>query len=102
MCSSRPLRMVPEGASFFLAPGRCEVGTGRDSDNRRWRLLARHRSYHATTDRPPATRRGLMNRTFGCVRLVYNTALEERSRAWVTEQRNVTYPDTSAGCTLTT
>src|SRR5690348_16844195 len=35
-------------------------------------------------------------RTFGCVRLVYNLALEERGRAWRDERRRVTYAETSA------
>ncbi|WUH99098.1 transposase [Spirillospora sp. NBC_00431] len=35
-------------------------------------------------------------RTFGCVRLVYNKALEERSRAYATEGRRVSYAQTSA------
>ncbi|WP_156056589.1 helix-turn-helix domain-containing protein, partial [Streptosporangium roseum] len=30
-------------------------------------------------------------RTFGCVRLVYNKALEERSRAYTREGRRVSY-----------
>ncbi|OLT29216.1 transposase, partial [Actinomadura sp. CNU-125] len=38
-------------------------------------------------------------RTFGCARLVYNRALEERTRAWYTEQRRMTYVDTSAALT---
>ncbi|EIV90800.1 RNA-guided endonuclease TnpB family protein [Frankia sp. QA3] len=37
-----------------------------------------------------------LNRTFGYVRLVYNKALEERTRAWYGEQRRVTYVETSA------
>jgi putative transposase len=37
-----------------------------------------------------------LSRTFGCVRLVYNRALEERTRAWCTEQRRVSYFQTSA------
>ncbi len=37
-----------------------------------------------------------LSRTFGCVRLVYNRALEARTTAWEQEQRRVTYPDTSA------
>ncbi len=28
-----------------------------------------------------------LNRTFGCVRKVYNLALEARTKAWYTEQR---------------
>jgi putative transposase len=35
-------------------------------------------------------------RTFGCARLVYNRALEERTRAWYQEQRRVSYVETSA------
>jgi putative transposase len=38
-------------------------------------------------------------RTFGCARLVYNRALEERTRAWYAEQRRMTYVDTSAALT---
>ncbi|MEV3961048.1 RNA-guided endonuclease TnpB family protein [Nocardia sp. NPDC050193] len=32
-------------------------------------------------------------RTFGCVRYVYNRALAERSRAWIQEQRRVSYAE---------
>lgn len=35
-----------------------------------------------------------LNRTFGCVRYVYNRALAERSRAWAQEQRRVTHAET--------
>ncbi|OIV38562.1 transposase [Mangrovactinospora gilvigrisea] len=38
-------------------------------------------------------------RTFGCVRLVYNKALEERTRAWRGEQRRMTYVQSSASLT---
>ncbi|MGI5165276.1 RNA-guided endonuclease InsQ/TnpB family protein [Spirillospora sp. CA-253888] len=37
-----------------------------------------------------------LSRPFGCVRLVYNRALEERTRAWRDEQRHVFYAETSA------
>ncbi|MFD9735582.1 RNA-guided endonuclease InsQ/TnpB family protein [Umezawaea sp. NPDC059074] len=37
-----------------------------------------------------------LSRTFGCVRLVYNRALEIRTTAWRREQRRVGYADTSA------
>jgi putative transposase len=37
-----------------------------------------------------------LSRTFGCVRMVYNRALEARTTAWNQEQRRVTYADTSA------
>lgn len=37
-----------------------------------------------------------LRRTFGCVRLVYNRALDERTRAWRAEQRRVSYAETSA------
>jgi putative transposase len=35
-------------------------------------------------------------RTFGCVRLVYNRALDARTTAWYTEQRRINYVQTSA------
>ena len=37
-----------------------------------------------------------LSRTFGCVRKVYNLALEARTAAWYQEQRRVNYSDTSA------
>ena len=37
-----------------------------------------------------------LSRTFGCVRLVYNKALEARSAAWLQEQRRVDYVESSA------
>jgi putative transposase len=37
-----------------------------------------------------------LSRTFGCVRLVYNKALDARGTAWRQQQRRVTYADTSA------
>jgi putative transposase len=36
----------------------------------------------------------LLNRTFGCVRYVWNRALAERSRAWTQERKRVTFADT--------
>jgi putative transposase len=44
---------------------------------------------------PSPVQADLLNRTFGCVRYVYNRALAERSRAWTQEQRRVTYVDTA-------
>jgi putative transposase len=38
-------------------------------------------------------------RTFGCVRLVYNKALEERTRAYQLEGRRVSYGESSAALT---
>ncbi|MEV0186690.1 transposase [Streptomyces sp. NPDC050625] len=40
-----------------------------------------------------------LSRTFGCVRLVYNKALEERTRAWYGEQRRIPYVQSSAALT---
>ncbi|MFF3966068.1 RNA-guided endonuclease InsQ/TnpB family protein [Streptomyces griseorubiginosus] len=40
-----------------------------------------------------------LSRTFGCVRLVYNKALEERTRAWYSEQRRISYVQSSAALT---
>jgi len=37
-----------------------------------------------------------LSRTFGCVRLVYNKALEARTAAWVQESRRVGYAESSA------
>jgi putative transposase len=37
-----------------------------------------------------------LERTFGCVRLVYNRALEARTVAWCQDQRRVSYAQTSA------
>jgi putative transposase len=37
-----------------------------------------------------------LRRTFGCVRKVYNLALEARTRAWYAEHRRVSYVETSA------
>jgi len=37
-----------------------------------------------------------LSRTFGCVRKVYNLALEARSTAWRAEQRRIGYAETSA------
>ncbi|MGW4302960.1 RNA-guided endonuclease InsQ/TnpB family protein [Streptomyces sp. NPDC004646] len=40
-----------------------------------------------------------LSRTFGCVRLVYNRALGERTRAWHGERRRVSYAQSSAALT---
>ncbi|MEV7177380.1 transposase [Kitasatospora sp. NPDC093679] len=40
-----------------------------------------------------------LSRTFGCVRLVYDKALEERARAWHGEQRRISYVQSSAALT---
>src|ERR1700704_5482024 len=45
---------------------------------------------------PSDKQRHELLRTFGCVRLVYNKALEARTSAWHTEQRRVNYVQTSA------
>ncbi|SRR6266568_314273 len=43
---------------------------------------------------PTPEQAGLLNRTFGCVRYVYNRALAERSRAWTQDQKRVTFAET--------
>ncbi|MFB6956003.1 RNA-guided endonuclease InsQ/TnpB family protein [Streptomyces sp. NPDC056309] len=40
-----------------------------------------------------------LSRTFGCVRLVYNKALQERTGAWYGEQRRISYVQSSAALT---
>lgn len=49
---------------------------------------------------PTPDQADLMNRTFGCVRYVYNRALAERSRAWTQEQRRVSYVETAKMLTV--
>ena len=49
---------------------------------------------------PTEQQAGLLNRTFGCVRYVYNRALAERSRAWTQEQRRVGFAETCRMLTL--
>lgn len=44
---------------------------------------------------PTDAQRQELLRTFGCVRKVYNLALDARTRAWFTEQRRVNYNETS-------
>src|SRR5690606_15525852 len=39
-------------------------------------------------------------RTFGCVRYVYNRALAERSRAWLQEQRRISYAESDKMLTV--
>jgi putative transposase len=48
---------------------------------------------------PTPVQVGLLNRTFGCVRLVYNRALAERTRVYATEHRSTTYVETSGWLT---
>jgi putative transposase len=45
---------------------------------------------------PSAAQERELLRTFGCVRLVYNRALQARTEAWYREQRRVNYAQTSA------
>src|SRR6266496_6196501 len=45
---------------------------------------------------PTPEQAGQLARTFGCVRLVYNRALEARTTAWYQQQRRVSYVQTSA------
>jgi putative transposase len=43
---------------------------------------------------PTPEQADLLNRTFGCVRYVYNRALAERSRAWTQDKKRVTFAQT--------
>ncbi|GII92334.1 transposase [Sinosporangium siamense] len=45
---------------------------------------------------PTPGQAGELARTFGCVRLVYNEALEERTRAYTLEGRRISYAESSA------
>jgi putative transposase len=44
---------------------------------------------------PTPEQESLLRRTLGCVRLVYNKALHERTQAWYERQERVGYPETS-------
>ncbi|MEU8117224.1 RNA-guided endonuclease TnpB family protein [Spirillospora sp. NPDC049024] len=60
---------------------------------RQVRRAFKHRFY------PTSEQAAELSRTFGCVRLVYNKALEERTRAWRAEQRRISYAQSSAALT---
>ena len=45
---------------------------------------------------PTSEQTSELTRTFGCVRLVYNKALEERTRAYTSDGRRVSYAESSA------
>ena len=45
---------------------------------------------------PTPTQESLLRRTLGCVRLVYNKALHERTQAWYERQERVGYAQTSS------
>lgn len=45
---------------------------------------------------PTPEQEALLRRTLGCVRLVYNRALDARSTAWATESKSISYLQTSA------
>ncbi|HEV7898257.1 MAG TPA: RNA-guided endonuclease TnpB family protein [Planosporangium sp.] len=45
---------------------------------------------------PTAAQAEQLTRTFGCVRPLYNKALDARTSAWATERRTITYGQTSA------
>lgn len=49
---------------------------------------------------PTPTQERLLRCTFGCVRLVYNRALQERSRAWATAKESIGYAAQSRSLTL--
>jgi putative transposase len=56
---------------------------------------ARKRSYRFRCYPTPAQAENL-SRTFGCVRLVYNKALDARTKAWYRRRKRINYVETSA------
>ena len=42
----------------------------------------------------------MLNRTFGCVRVVWNRALAERQQRWQRDHRGTTYAETDAALTV--
>lgn len=45
---------------------------------------------------PTPEQESLLRRTFGCIRVVYNKSLEQRTTAWKTQKQSLVYRDTSA------
>ncbi|MDJ1180863.1 helix-turn-helix domain-containing protein, partial [Roseofilum sp. BLCC_M91] len=45
---------------------------------------------------PTLEQESLLRRTLGCVRLVYNKALHERTQAWYQRQERIDYAQTSS------
>lgn len=56
---------------------------------------AQNYRFYPTSEQEP-----LLRRTLGCVRLVYNKALHERTQAWYERQERVGYSETSSMLTL--
>ncbi|MGW3601260.1 helix-turn-helix domain-containing protein [Micromonospora sp. NPDC005161] len=48
---------------------------------------------------PTPEQAAALNRTFGCVRKVYNLALDARTRAWAVDRQRSTYVQSSAWLT---
>jgi putative transposase len=65
-------------------------GYGADVAGMRVKRAFKYRFY------PTPTQAAELSRTFGCVRLVYNRALEARRAAWRDEQRRVSYAESSS------
>lgn len=49
---------------------------------------------------PTTQQESLLRQTFGCVRVVYNKALEERTTAWRTEQKKIGFAESSRNLAL--
>ena len=49
---------------------------------------------------PTSQQESLLRRTLGCIRLVYNKALHERTQGWYERQERVTYSQTSSMLTV--
>jgi putative transposase len=76
------------------AVGRRPVPRGELIEREVWRGRSSGRSGIASDEQAAE-----LSRTFGCVRLVFNRALEERTRAWYGEQRRISYVQSSAALT---
>ena len=48
---------------------------------------------------PDSEQEAMLNRTFGCVRLVWNKTLSERNVRWRTDGRQTSYAETDAALT---
>ena len=77
---------------------RCPAGEGRVLSARPGRLPGVRTAYRCRAY-PDATQQAMLNRTFGCVRVVWNTILAIRQQRYVTERTGMSYGQASAALT---
>ena len=73
-------------------------GAGQSFVGTAWQA-ARVRTAYRCRAYPDATQQAMLNRTFGCVRVVWNTILAIRQQRYVTERTGTSYGQASAALT---